>query len=47
MYQLYNLYEILHEPYYEKADFKSDIGFEQFEPKCPKLGILSQKVLTF
>ena len=31
-------------PYFESADFKSVIFFENFEPKSPNLGILGQNV---
>ena len=45
--ELSNRNEIVHVSYFEDTDFKFDIGFENFEPKCSNLGILRQKISTF
>ena len=41
------LNEILSQPNFEGADFKSDFSFRIFNAKSSNMGILDQKVLTF
>ena len=41
------LNEILSQPNFEGADFKSDFSFRIFKAKSSNMGILDQKVLTF
>ena len=47
MYQLSNLYEILHEPYFEKADFISDIRFGTVWAQMLKIGHSEPKSINF
>ena len=46
-YQLSNLNEILPVPYFEGADFKSDICFRKFRAQIPRLGHFGQKSINF
>ena len=43
---LYNLSEILHERYFEGADFKSDIASRTFLDQIPKFGHLGSKSIN-
>ena len=46
-YQLSNLNKILPVPYFEGADFKSDICFRRFRAQIPRFGYFGQKSINF
>ena len=46
-YQIFELNEILHVPYFKDTDFKCNIDFQKFWVKIPKIGHFGPKSINF